>query len=509
MTSRSLSDFPGGLWLAGHKELSNGVPARAAPVPSRLVLPLKQHIGTPSQSLVNVGELVAKGQLIAQAGSYVSVAMHAPTSGRIVEIAPHPTVHPVALAVQSIVIEPDGKDDEIDALEPMSDWRAQPIESIHARLRDAGIVGMGGAGFPGHVKVTEGAAHDVSVLIINGVECEPYITCDDRLLRERPKEVLEGAAIIAHAVQAAACVVAVEEDMPDAYAALCAAPGDVEVVRVPAKYPAGGEKQLIKTLTGLEVPSGGLPIQVGVMVHNVATAAAVYRAVVSGRPLLSRLVTVTGEVAEPGNYEVLIGTPVDELLAGFGIDARKHSLIAGGPMMGIELIDWRVPISKTTNCILVQQNRERAREGACIRCDRCAEVCPIKLQPQSLFEFARHSDFDAIQDYHLFDCIECGCCAHVCPSSIPLLHYYRHAKSEIQTLDHERARARAARSHYIAREARLADAVALGAVARTVEADEQAKENSVAIKEYINAAVQRSRTRRSKRPGAGVSQSDQ
>jgi electron transport complex protein RnfC len=462
-TARRLWEFHGGLHLPDHKRESTGAPVRRAPVPARLVLPLQQHIGMPSHLLVQPGQAVLKGQLIARPNGQVSAALHAPTSGTVVAIAEHVVPHPSGLAAPCVVIESDGHDAWAELPPPMPDWATRDPAELRERVRWAGVVGMGGAAFPSSVKLAPGPDREIHTLIVNGAECEPYITCDDLLMREHAARVIAGALIIRHVVGARRVLVGIEDNKPEAAAAMrraAAVDCRIEVVVIPTKYPSGGEKQLVRVLTGVEVPSHGIPAQVGIVCHNVGTAAAVADAVLDGRPLISRIVTLTGGgVREPCNLEALIGTPARELVAqagGYAPDAAK--LILGGPMMGFALPDDGVPITKAANCLLVPTTAESPDPGpplACIRCGRCADVCPVELLPQQLYWWARAKDLDRAQDYDLFDCIECGCCAHVCPSHIPLVQYYRYAKTEAWAKEQDKRRAEQARRRHEARVTRL------------------------------------------------------
>ncbi len=455
---REIQPFHGGLKLVTHKEQTNTRAIRQVGIPDQLVLRLRSPIGTRANPLVAVGDYVRKGQPLAEPGTFVSMWVHAPTSGTIVAIAEHAVPHPSGLTLPCISIEPDGEDLAVEA-EPITDYTQVSPQQLTTRIHQAGIVGMGGAGFPSHVKVREGLNNQVDTLIINGVECEPYITCDDRLMRERADQVVAGARILKYCVQAEHCVIAIEADMPEALASVQAAVGgdeDIEVVAVPALYPQGGEKQLIQALTGREVPSRGLPIHLGMLVHNVATVVAIYRAIVLGLPLTSRIITVAGEIAEPGNYEVLIGTPMEFLLKQCGwTDTDAYQVLMGGPMMGLVLDSPQLPIIKVSNCLLVQKKPQPENPVPCIRCGECVEVCPVSLLPQDLYSFIRARDYDRVQDYNIFDCIECGCCDHVCPSRIPLVHYYRFAKSEINALDVEQRKSAEARGRFQQRTQRL------------------------------------------------------
>ena len=458
-------DFHGGLHVPDHKAESNTTPVQPLVLPRRLVVPLQQHIGQIAEALVQAGEQVLKGQLIARAGDYVSANIHAPSSGSVVEVGEQPIAHPSGLSAPCIVIDTDGEERWAELPEPLSDWRDRAPDELRERLRWGGIVGLGGAVFPTSVK-TNTAAHKVDTLIINAAECEPYISCDDLLMREQPGDVLDGVQILQHIVAARQVLIGIEDNKPEAIAALreeMAQRGchDIQLRVVPTKYPSGGEKQLIRLLTGSEVPSQGLPLDIGIVCQNVATSAAVADVVLRGIPLISRIVTLTGaSIARPGNHRALIGTPVADLVAqagGYREDVSR--LIMGGPMMGFALHSDQVPLTKGGNCFIATNDVEMpppAPAQPCIRCGECVKVCPAQLLPQQLYWYARARDLDKTQDHHLFDCIECGCCAHVCPSNIPLVHYYRFAKTEVWAAERERQQADLARRRHEFREARKA-----------------------------------------------------
>lgn len=454
-------DFPGGVHPAEHKTVSNRTPIAPGPKPAQLVLPLNMHLGAPARPIVAVGDRVLKGQMLAEPAGTVSAALHAPTSGTVVALGPRPIQHPSGMDALCIVLEPDGEDRWMER-RPVADHTRLGPGKLIALLRDAGVAGLGGAGFPTSVKVNLGDHQRVEQLIINAVECEPYITADDRLMRERADEIVLGIQILQYLLNPHDTLIGIEDNKPEAIAALRAAcaDSDVEIRVVPTKYPSGGEKQLIQLLTGKEVPSGSIPAQCGVVCQNVGTAWAVKRAVHDGEPLLSRITTVTGDaVARPGNYEVWLGTPVADLLHHAGVDKeRLGRLVMGGPMMGFTLHDPSVPVVKTSNCVIAASAEELPEpppEQACIRCGACAEVCPANLLPQQLYWYAKTDDFERAQHHNLMDCIECGACAYVCPSHIPLVQYYRYAKGEIRTQTAEQIKADRARERFEARQARL------------------------------------------------------
>lgn len=454
--------FPGGLHLLGHKEASTVLPVTPARLPRFLVLPVQQHIGEPAKPVVAIGDQVLKGQLIAKASGYLSAPLHASSSGTVVAIGERPIPHPSGLPAPCIVIETDGADAWVEhhAVEHYTDLDPSALRNI---VRAAGIVGLGGAGFPTYIKLNRGPDKVIDTLILNGAECEPYITCDDMLMRERPEQIIAGLLIMRHALQARACIIGIEDNKPQAADALARVIHDLKLkdmrlVQVPTRYPAGGEKQLIQVLTGKEVPSNGLPLHIGVVCHNVGTALAVYRAIRHGEPLVSRYITITGAgIAQPRNLEVRIGTPMRELIAQCGGDAtRTPRVLMGGPMMGFPVHDLDAPVIKTTNCLLAQPLPEVQPVLPCIRCGACADACPASLLPQQLYWHARAKDFAKAQAYNLFDCIECGCCSAVCPSNIPLVDYYRFAKTEIAAQEREKRKADVARRRHEFRLERLA-----------------------------------------------------
>ncbi|MBE0483497.1 MAG: electron transport complex subunit RsxC [Bacterioplanes sp.] len=442
-----LHDIHGGIHPAENKRQSTQTAIQVAPIPNELILPLHQHIGAAAIPCVNVGERVLKGQCIAHADGFVSVPLHAPTSGTIVDIEARPVPHASGLSETCMVLQCDGQDE----------WQAHPslleqknvslVEQLKPAdiltfLAQSGIAGLGGAGFPTAIKLHTGN-YPIDTLILNGAECEPYITADDMLMRERADEVVAGGEILLHVLQCARALIGVEDNKPEAIAALEQAVIDahlshkIQVVSIPTKYPSGGEKQLIQILTGKEVPSGGIPAHIGIVCQNVATASAIYRAVVHGEPLIHRITTLTGDACQqPSNWQVLLGTPIDYLLTLAGYQAQQpERVIMGGPMMGFALPHLQLPVIKTSNCILAPKAKElplNEYATACIRCGQCTQVCPAELLPQQLYWFSKTQELDKVEQHNVFDCIECGACSYVCPSHIPLVQYYRFAKGAIR-----------------------------------------------------------------------------
>lgn len=455
---RKLHAFHGGLKLEGHKQESLQVPIISAGIPDELIHPLHQHIGEAAYPIVEVGDQVLTGQMIARADGYISAPVHAASSGTVTAIEPRSIAHPSSIKDTCIVIKTDGKDEWIETTPHHDDYKRIDPSGLRNIIRDSGIVGLGGAGFPSFIKLNPGAKGGIDTLILNGAECEPYITCDAALMQERPREIIDGIMIMRHALQAKQCLIAIEDNKPDAIKAMQQAltlqeKTFIEVITIPTLYPAGSEKQLIKTLTGIELAANQLPVHNSIVVHNVATAAAVGHVVLQGKPLISRVVTVTGEaVDKPNNYDVRLGTTMQTLLQQAQLQPDKmERLLMGGPMMGFEINELASPVLKTTNCLLTLTKQELPQTShamPCIRCGECTRVCPANLVPQQLYWHARAKDFDKIQHYNLFDCIECGCCSYVCPSHIPLVHYYRFAKTEIAAQERNRKKSDIARQRH-------------------------------------------------------------
>lgn len=458
-----IREIPGGIHPPEHKEQSLRLPLGSVPLPPQLVVPVSQHIGEPATPVVSVGERVLTGQLIAAANGVFSANIHAPSSGTVVAIEDRVLTHPSGMSDTCIVIETDGKDEWVP-LNPCEDYHALDKTALQDKIRLAGVAGLGGAGFPTAVKLNPRSTEVIDTLIINGAECEPYITADDILMQTRAEEIIAGTLMVSHLLhEPKDLVIGLEDNKPQALAALQkAAQGTrVQVVAFPTKYPSGGAKQIIQILTGREIPTDHHSAYIGVICLNVGTVAAAWRAVRYGEPLISRITTVVGESLEiQRNVEVRIGTPIDYVLAQHGFDAKQASrLIMGGPMMGFTLPNPSVPVIKTTNCILAPTKKELPPPPpaqACIRCGLCAEACPASLLPQQLFWYAQAEDMEKLQAHNLFDCIECGACSYVCPSNIPLVQYYRAAKGTIRQHELEKEKSDRSRRRFEFRQQRIA-----------------------------------------------------
>jgi electron transport complex protein RnfC len=456
--------FHGGIHPPENKSTTRDRPIKPLPIMAQYVLPLHMHIGAPARAVVAVGQRVQKGQVLAQATDFISASIHAPTSGTIVAITEHAIPHPGGLAAMAIILDADGEDSVFEPMPRWPDFTNQTPTELRGRLREAGIVGLGGAVFPTAAKLATGSSAGVHTLVLNGAECEPYITCDDRLMREQPDEIVQGAAIVLHMMGASRCLIGIEDNKPEAIAALAlasAADARFETIAVPTRYPAGGEKQLLKVLTNIEVPRGRRATEYGMLCLNVATVVAIYRAVVHGEPMTDRIITVTGAgITQPENFRVPLGTKISDVIAAAGgYTAGTDRLIMGGPMMGFALHQDEVPVVKATNCLLALRPQDRPPEPApepCIRCSLCAEACPADLLPQQLYWYARAKQFERTVEYHLFDCIECGVCSAVCPSHLPLVDYYRFAKTEIWAAERDQSKASLARERFEFRVERLA-----------------------------------------------------
>lgn len=455
----------GGLRLDAHKERSTVRPLRAASASDRYVLPLDQHSGLPATPIVKQSERVRLGQPIAQPGPGISAWLHAPVSGEIIAIELRPAPHLLGAPSLSIVIANDGRDERFEPATVIGAFEQLSPEEVCNHIALGGIVGLGGATFPTASKLDSSRCEDGPQLLLNGAECEPYISCDDMLMRERADDIVFGARVLLHALCGKSCTIAVEDDVPQAQSALRKAiesAGDlrIRVVIVPSVYPAGGERQLITSVFGVEVPHDGLPADIGVVCQNVGTAAAIAKWMRDGQPLISRIVTITGDgVHEPGNLETRLGTPIASIVADCGgYTERLSRLIMGGSMMGAGLPHDDLPVVKATNCIVAASALDlqpRSAEMPCIRCGNCSHACPAMLLPQQLHWYLQPFDGEQLDRHGLLDCIECGCCDYVCPSQIPLAERFRDAKPLLTRELDARMNADAARTRYESRNARL------------------------------------------------------
>lgn len=430
-----LKKLIGGVHPHGRKELSSAAAIQTAPLLDSYTVPLHQHIGAPPTVLVEKKETVLRGQKIAEAGGFVSAPVHAPTSGTVTAIGE--CLSPAGTKVPAVEIAADGEDTPDESLPPLPDWEQADPETLKDRVRQAGIVGMGGAAFPTHVKLSPPPAKPVDVLILNGVECEPYLTADERLMLEAPERILTGARIFARILGIDRILLGIENNKPEAIELMRsrAKEFDVGVVPLHVRYPQGAEKQLIYALTGRSVPAGGLPMDIGAVVQNVATCAAACDAVLEGKPLYERVTTVTGAlVAQPGNWRLRVGTPIQQALtwAG-GVIEDPAKLIVGGPMMGMSVYSLDIPLVKSSSGVLLLGRDEIAQftSQPCIRCGRCVDACPMNLLPGTLSVLVENEDFEEAEALRAMDCIECGCCAYACPASRPLVQHFKRAKAEI------------------------------------------------------------------------------
>ena len=471
-SAKEIFPFHGGVHPPENKAQSTQLPIGQLSLPEKLVLPLRQHVGNIPKVKVQVGERVLKGQLIAEAEGTVSAAIHAPTSGMITAIEDAIIPHPSGLPDRCITIKPDGKDKWI--AHQAQDWKTADRKNLVASLRLSGIVGLGGATFPTHIKLRTDGKSGIHTLVINAAECEPYITCDDMLMRERADEIVQGIAIAQYLLGAESVLIGIEDNKPEATKAMQAAVQkaavqatavgtthftNMQVKAVPTLYPSGDARRLVHLLLGTEIPHDKRSTEVGLQVFNVATVLALHRYFNHGEPAINRIVSMTGNVQKPQNFEVLFGTPLLHLVAAAGgAKPNTSHYIMGGPMMGFDLPSTDVPITKAANCIIAASPSmfEPPKPAMpCIRCARCADACPVNLQPQELYWFAKADNFEKARDYNLFDCIECGACSYVCPSDIPLVQYYRYAKSEIIATDKAQEAADLARERNDFRLARI------------------------------------------------------
>ena len=456
----TLWDFHGGIHPADNKLQSSQSPVVDAGLPPRLIIPLRQHAGPAGDLLVQVGDKVKKGQPLTRYAKGRVVPVHASTSGTITEIGNHTVAHPSGLGDLCVILTPDGEDEWGERNGKADYWNLERGELLE-RIQQAGVAGLGGAVFPTHSKL-DGRGQLTEILIVNGLECEPYITTDDRLMQQYADEIMDGIRVLKHLLKPKLTLIGVEDNKPEAIEQLTrhATDEDVLVKTVPTKYPSGGAKQTIELLTGRQVPKGGRAVDIGIMVLNVATVFAIKRAIIDGEPLIERIVTLTGDsFKKPGNAWVRLGTPVRWLLQRFELQPEaEQRVIMGGPMMGFTLPHAMVPVVKATNCLLAPTQAELPAPGPeqpCIRCSACADACPATLLPQELYWYSRAKEYDKAEKLNLMDCIECGACAWVCPSEIPLVQYYKIAKDDIREARAEAEKAERAKQRFEAKQARF------------------------------------------------------
>lgn len=456
-----LWQFPGGIHPMENKDQSNSKPIRRLNLPKYFYVPVVQHSGWAGELQVKVGDFVLKGQQLTKGDHYRQLPVHSPTSGQVIGIESYPSAHPSGLPEMTIIIETDGKDKWIER-QPIEDFLSLTSDEIIQKVYQYGIAGLGGAVFPTAYKLNF-ADKRCKLLVINGTECEPYITCDDRLMQDYTHELIEGIRILRYVLRPEEVVIAVEDNKPKAIKALTKAlkgANDMFVREIPTKYPSGASDQLVQVLTGLEVPSGKRSIEMGIVMHNVGTAFAIKRAIIDDEPLIERVVTLTGDkIRNKGNVWARLGTPIQHLLDQVDYQAdNRFPVFLGGPMTGFILPSLQAPITKTANCLIAPDHFEYAPpepERSCIRCSSCSDACPVSLLPQQLYWFARSEDHEKSKEYRLDACIECGVCAYVCPSYIPLIQYFRQEKAKIYEIEEKARKAEEAKIRFEAREARL------------------------------------------------------
>ena len=452
-----LGQFHGGIHPPSRKDRTSQQPIVDMPLVEKYALPLAQHTGQAALCAVKAGDDVKKGQIIGHSDGFISANVLAPVAGVVVEVSQYPASHPSGLKTETVLIK--ASDAKLESWPKLS--LEDDNQTIIQRIKESGITGLGGASFPTAVKLSP--RKSIDLLLVNGAECEPYITADDALMRAHSEQIVAGIVVMDKLLSPQRVVIAIEDNKPEAISAMENATAKYEhiiVTAIPTLYPAGGEKQLIEVITGHQVPSGKIPADIGVVVQNIATSHAIADVVFHGKPLLSRVVTVTGDLVErPGNYRVHLGTPIIDLLNFCGFKpVHQQKIIMGGPMMGFALQNLDAPVVKATNCIIAASANElpdAPSEQNCIRCGDCEQVCPAQLLPQQLQWFAKDKDHEKLQQHNLFDCIECGACAYVCPSHIPLVQYYRVAKADIRETHQEQLQAQRAKERYEQRQARL------------------------------------------------------
>lgn len=478
----------GGVHAEEHKTATSELTiATDFPLPKKLYIPLQQHVGKPAEPVIKVGEIVLKGQLLAYSQGMISAPVHAPSSGIILDVNDYPAPHPSALPIRMIVLETDGNDEWMPATIPADPFQLAP-EDISLRVGAAGIVGLGGATFPTAVKLNMGRENRIDTLIINGAECEPYLSCDDRLMQERAGEIIDGVRLMLHGMETEKAVVAIEDNKPQAYLAMQAAALPYPVIRViqiPTRYPMGWDRQLIRYVTGKEVPVGCRSSEIGVTIHNVGTAYAVHKAIRLGQPLLGRVITVAGgAVKRPMNLEVPFGTLISELFSFCEVSADQTArIVMGGPMMGDSLPHTALPTVKATSGILAltQSELKNTAEQPCIRCAGCVSVCPAGLRPLDMANHIRINQLDAAVDIGLKDCISCGCCSYICPSNIPLVQYFKYASGEVMARQQAQHKAEQTKRLIEARNARMER------IAQQQREEEQARLAAKAERERLKA----------------------
>ena len=526
----TIHEFPGGVHPPENKQQSTRTAIATPPLSAEYVLPLNQHSGSPAQALVKVGDSVLKGQLLARASGFVSAPVHAPTSGTITAIESRKVPHPSGLTETCIVLASDGEDRWCE-LFPEPDYTTIDHQALVRRIYDAGIVGLGGAGFPAAVKMASRNEDKIHTLVVNGAECEPYITADDMLMREHADRIVSGIDILCHLLHPEQVLIGIEDNKPEAARAMERACRDraYQVVTVPTKYPSGDAQRLIYLLTGQEVPSDARSVDIGILCYNTGTIAAIHDAVILGRPLISRITTLTGDaLAQPQNVEARIGTPAKDLLAFAGLRQNEmNNLILGGPMMGFTLDSTDIPVIKTTNCLIAGTAQEfpaAPPARACIRCGDCAVACPVSLLPQQLYWHAKAANNDQLQHHNLFDCIECGACSYVCPSTIPLVQYFRAGKDQIRLQQAKHEKAEQSKRRFENRQQRLeriaaekeakrkanAERAAQLKAAREAEKSAPAKPSETTMdagkQDAIQAAIERAKARKQAAAGQPASE---
>ncbi len=465
-TSASSHAFHGGIHpLQNKRTASQNI--ITCPLPPVFIHPMKQHIGQACEPLVKIGDRVLRGQKIAKSQGYLSVPIHASTSGKVTKIEDHAIPHPSGLGMPSIFIAPDGDDEADESLHPLPNYRSVDAIALRERIRHAGLAGLGGAVFPTFIKLVQDKQHPIEVVILNGIECEPWLTNDHQLMLEKSHEIISGMDIIMHMVEASKGIIAIEDNKTDAASMMEATliemglDQHIQVQMLPTKYPQGGEKQLIESLTGKQIPAGRLPIHIGVLAQNVGTSKAIYDAVCLGESLTERVVTVSGDaLPQPANMRIRLGTPMRFIFKQRGLEHFEGiRIIHGGPMMGELMRSPDIPLVKGSNGLLAMLNHSvqqaHHEEEPCIRCGDCGEACPAGLMPNLLANYCKQEQFDKAEDYQLFDCIECGACSYVCPSHIPLVHYFRFGKGQIAQIRREKSFAEDSRSRSDARELRI------------------------------------------------------